>query len=349
MKDGVTDGIRYPFDSPPEVGAAIEVAPGVLWMRMPLPMALDHVNVYALDDGDSWTVIDTGFASKKSRAIWEQLLDGPLGGKPVGRIVVTHHHPDHVGLAGWFMERGAALWMPRTGWLMTRMLVLDEQPVAPPEAIAFYKRSGMDPAVLAQRATDRPFNFADCVAPLPLGFNRLQEGGTFTMGGRVWDIRMGDGHAPEHATFWSRDDNLVIGGDQLLPSISANIGVYPTEPEADPVADWISACERLQPFARDDQLVLGGHKLPFTGLPMRMVQMIENHHGALRRLEEFLSEPRRGGECFVPLFKREITGDAYGLALVEAIAHLNHLHQTGRARRWLGDDGAYRWQRSETV
>lgn len=337
-------GIRYPFDTPPETGEAIEVAEGVLWMRLPLPMALDHVNVYALDDGESWTVIDTGFYSGKSRKIWSDLLAGPLGGKPVGRVIVTHHHPDHVGMAGWFVERGASLHLPRTAWLLTRMLTLDPHDVPTPETLEFYRRSGMDAAVYAKREAERPFNFADCVAPLPVGFNRLQEGEQITFGGRTWDIRMGNGHAPEHATFWSRDDNLVIGGDQLLPSISANIGVYATEPEADPVSEWIEACERLKPFARADQLVLGGHKLPFTGLPLRMEQMIENHHGALRRLQDFLDEPRKGGECFMPLFKREITGDAYGLALVEAIAHLNHLHQSGRAKRWLGDDGAYRWQ-----
>ena len=336
--------IRYPFETPPTTGTAIEVAPGVLWMRLPLPMALDHVNVYALDDGDGWTVIDTGFASKTTRKIWQQLLDGPLAGKPVTRVVVTHHHPDHVGLAGWFMAHGASLAMPRTGWLMARMLTLDVQEIAPPETLLFYKRAGMDPAEFARRSADRPFNFADCVTALPLGYDRLIDGDTIQMGGREWDIRMGDGHAPEHATFWSRDDNLIIGGDQLLPSISANLGVYPTEPGADPVGDWLASCQRLMPFARDDQLVLGGHKLPFTGLPLRLKQMVENHHNALPRLLKHLSEPRAAGECFVPLFKRNIGPAEYGLALVEAVAHVNHLYQSGQVTRHLRDDGAYVYQ-----
>lgn len=337
-------GIRYPFDTPPDHGTVVEVAEGVLWLRLPLPMALDHVNVYALDDGDSWTVIDTGFDSRKSRAIWEAALSGPLSGKPVGRVVVTHHHPDHVGLAGWFVAQGAEFAMPRTGWLMARMLTLDEQPAYPPETVDFYRRSGMAAEVLEKRQSERPFNFADCVHPLPLGYTRLQEGGTIRMGGRDWVIRMGNGHAPEHATFWSVEGDLVIGGDQILPSISPNLGVYPTEPEADPVAEWLEACERLSAFATERQLVMGGHKLPFTGLPTRMRQLIDNHHGALDRLEQHLETPRRGGDCFPPLFKREIGGGEYGLALVESVAHLNHLHQTGRARRWLSDDGAYRWQ-----
>ncbi|MFG5383911.1 MBL fold metallo-hydrolase [Yoonia sp. R2-816] len=340
MADGAS-GIRYPFAEPPGEGDAIQIADGVFWMRLPLPMALDHVNVYALDDGDGWTVIDTGFASKRSRAIWNTLLDGPLVGKPVTRLIVTHHHPDHVGLAGWFITKGADLHMPRTGWLMARMLTMDLQERATSETLDFYRRAGMDEAEFEKRKTDRPFNFADCVVPLPVGYARLKEGETITMGGRIWDIRMGDGHAPEHATFWSRDDNLVIGGDQLLPSISANLGVYPTEPEADPVTDWIASCERLAPFARDDQLVLGGHKLPFTGLPLRISQMIENHHGALARLLDHLTEPRTAGECFAPLFKRSIGSGEYGLALVEAVAHLNHLHQTGKAVRELTDQGAW--------
>ncbi len=337
-------GIRYPFSDPPAEGEATELAAGVLWMRLPLPMALDHVNVYALDDGDGWTVIDTGFASKRTRAIWNALLDGPLGGKPVTRVIVTHHHPDHVGLAGWFITKGAALHMPRTGWLMARMLTLDVQDRPTAETLQFYRRAGMDPDIEAKRRDERPFNFADCVVPLPLGYTRLAEGGTITMGGRVWDIRMGNGHAPEHATFWSRDDNLVIGGDQLLPSISPNLGVYPTEPEADPVAEWLEACERLRPFAGDDQLVLGGHKLPFTGLPLRLTQMIENHHGALARLVDFLAEPRTAGECFPPLFKRSIGAGEYGLALVEAVAHVNHLYQAGQVSRHLNDDGAWVYQ-----
>ena len=336
--------IHYPWETPPAEGEAVEVAPGVLWMRLPLPMALDHVNVYALDDGDSWTIIDTGFASKRGRAIWGELLAGPLAGKRVSRVVVTHHHPDHVGLAAWFMEQGATLCMPRTGWLMARMLTLDVQDVPNAEAITFYTRAGMDPAMLEKRRTERPFNFADCVMPLPLGYTRLVEAGTITMGGRTWDIRMGDGHAPEHATFWSRDDNIVIGGDQLLPSISPNLGVYPTEPDADPVTDWIRSCEKFQTFAQPDQLVLGGHKLPFTGLPTRLTQLIDNHHGALKRLLEYLDEPRAAGACFLPLFKRNIGSGEYGLALVEAVAHLNHLHQAGLATRSMRADGAWVFQ-----
>ncbi|MCA0857477.1 MBL fold metallo-hydrolase [Phaeobacter italicus] len=335
-----------PWSEPPAEGEAIEVADGVLWMRLPLPMKLDHVNVYALDDGDGWTIVDTGMSSNKTRRIWERLMAGPLGGKPLRRVVVTHHHPDHVGNAGWFQsEHGAELVTTRTAWLFARMLTLDVQESWPEETLEFYRSAGMDPAIYDARVAERPFNFADTVYPMPLGFTRIKQGDVLRMAGRDWDIHMGNGHAPEHATFWSRDDNLVITGDQILSSISPNIGVYATEPMADPVAEWLEACERLAPLARPDHLALGGHKLPFLGLPHRMAQLIDNHHGALARLLDHLDEPRSAAECFAPLFKRKIGAGEYGLALVEAVAHVNHLYHIGQVDRVRRDDGAWLYQR----
>ena len=338
----------HPFNVAPEPGAAIEVADGVMWVRMPLPMALDHVNIYVLDDGDGWTIVDTGFDSKKTRTIWQAVLGGPLAGKPVRRVLVTHHHPDHIGLAGWFQaEFGAELITTRTAWLMARMLTLDVQETPARETLDFWRGAGMDSDVLEKRAGERPFNFADVVAPMPLGFRRIREGGAITIGGRKWHIRIGNGHAPEHATLWSDENDLVLGGDQLLSTISPNIGVYATEPDADPLAEWLESCERLSQFARDGQLVLPGHKLPYTGLPVRMRQLIENHHGALDRLLKYLDTPRTAAECFPPLFKRAIGEAVYGLALVEAVAHLNHLAQLGNVRKIMRDDGAWLWQRTK--
>ncbi|PZX19568.1 glyoxylase-like metal-dependent hydrolase (beta-lactamase superfamily II) [Palleronia aestuarii] len=334
------DPIRYPFETPPEHGVPRVVAPGVEWVRLPLPMALDHVNCWVLEDAGGVAIVDTGFDTKRTRALWEKAL----GGRAVTRVIVTHHHPDHVGLAGWFRANGAELFMSRTAWLMARMLQLDVQDRPSPEAVAFWKGGGMEAGILAARLDERPFNFADVTAPLPLGFTRLVEGDSLSIGGRIWRIRMGAGHAPEHATLWSETDDLVLGGDQLLPSISPNLGVYPTEPEADPVADWLAACTRLAPHARPEQLVLPGHKLPFRGLPARMRQLAENHHGALARLEAHLSEPRTAAQCFAPLFKRRIGSSEYGLALVEAMAHCLHLWHVGRVVRREGPDGAWLWQ-----
>lgn len=336
--------IATPFAEPPAIGGAITVAPGILWLRLPLPMALDHVNCYALDDGDGWTIIDTGIDSRKSRALWESIMAGPLGGRPVRRLIATHHHPDHLGLAGWFQSLGAELVTTRTAWLFARMLTLDVQDLPRPETLAFWRAAGMAPDLLGKRAAERPFNFADIVAPMPLGFTRIAEGDRLSMGGRRWLIRMGNGHAPEHATFWSLDDDLVIGGDQLLPGISPNLGVYATEPAADPVAEWLASCRAFQPHAHDRHLVLPGHKLPFTGLPFRLTQMIENHEAALGRLLSHLEQPQTAVNCFPALYKRPIAEAEYGLALVEAVAHLNHLHRAGRASRTRTNEGVDLWQ-----
>lgn len=340
--------LRFPWEEAPDEAEAVEVARGVLWFRLPLPMKLDHVNCYALADDDGWTIVDTGFDTKRTRAIWAKLLAGPLAGRPVVRVLITHHHPDHVGLAGWFQrQHNAELITTRTAWLFARMLQLDEQMVPVDETLAYWRAAGMDADIYAARKAERPFNYVDIVADMPLGFRRIKEGSVIRLCGRDWDVRIGNGHAPEHATLWSRDCDLVIGGDQLLATISPNLGVYATEPEADPVGDWLESCERLTPFARDSQLVLPGHKLPFTGLPTRMRQLTRNHHNALERLLEHLKVPHVAGDCFAPLFKRQIGESEYGLALVEAVGHLNHLYATGKISRTRRDDGAWLWQAKE--
>ena len=339
----MTAEIQCPHDAPPAEGEAIEVAAHILWMRLPLPMALDHVNVFALDDGDGWTIVDTGFSSRRSKAIWQRLIDGPLAGKPIKRLIVTHYHPDHIGLAGWFQTMGVELLTSRTSWLYARMLVLDEQATPSNEALLFEQRAGVDAARLAHKSTQRPFNFADVVAPLPQGFTRLSEGDCLTAGQRRWRIRLGHGHAPDHVTLWSEDDAIVLGGDQFLPGISANIGVYPTEPLADPLGDWLDSTRSFAPHARADQLILPGHKLPFTGLPFRLLQMAENHESALLRLLAHLATPHTAAQCFLPLFKRDITGDQHDMALVEAMAHLNYLLKRGQVSRSLDANGAWQW------
>lgn len=323
--------VRTVATPPPPPGGAALLAPGVLWLRMPLPMRPDHVNLYALEDGDAWTVIDTGIDSGRTRAIWRALLDGPLRGRPVRRVLATHHHIDHMGLAGWFVGRGAELLTSRTAWLMARMQVLDVQERPTEQALAFWRAAGMPAAMLAARGAERPFNMADTCHPLPPGFTRLAQGGTVTIGTREWAVHMGNGHAPEHVTLWSQDGALVIGGDQLLPSISPNLGVYPTEPLADTVGDWLESCDRLGGLARPGQLVLPGHGLPYTGLSGRLAQMAENHRIALDRMVEALRHgPRTAAGCFDILFRRKVGPAAYGLALAEAVGHINHLAATGR-------------------
>jgi len=305
-------------------------------------MALDHVNVYVIDEGDSWTIIDTGFWSKKTQSIWSDIKEKWFSDKPIGKVIVTHHHPDHVGLAGWFQtEFKADLWMSRTAWLMARMLRLDYQKLPTEETINFWRRAGMDDLILNERATGKPFNFGDSVHEMPLGFRRIIGGEKIILGNRSWIVRVGNGHAPEHLTLWCEDEPIVIAGDQIISSISPNLGVYATEPDADPVQEWLTSCEAFLPFSNDKQLVLPGHKLPFYGLPHRFKQLIENHHSALTRLVAFLKEPQTAVDCFPVLFNRKISDNEYGLALVEAVAHLNHLYRKKIVKRELNSKGAY--------
>ncbi len=337
--------IHYPDETPPAKGTAREIADGILWIRLSMPLGLDHVNVYALREPNGWTVIDTGLDTKLNRREWAAIIKDDLRGDPILRVVVTHHHPDHVGLAGWFMAQGAELLMTRTAWLTARMLTLDEEPTPSPEAVSFWRGAGMDEALLSKRLDNRPFNFCDTVYPLPLGFTRLEEGAVHRLGGRDWVVHLGQGHAPDHATLWCQDAPLVLAGDQLLPSISPNLGVYPTEPMADPVAEWLESCARFETMAREDHLVLPGHKLPYHGLPARLAQLSDNHHGALARLREHLrTEPRTAVDCFAPLFKRQIDEATYGLAMFEAVAHLNHLYHLGEVAREIDARGAWVWQ-----
>ena len=208
----------------------------------------------------------------------------------------------------------------------------------------FYQRSGLHGDQLEAKAQERPFNFSDVVAPLPLGFTRISAGDVITAGGRRWLVRIGDGHAPEHAMLWSLDDHLVLAGDQLLPTISAHIGVYPTEPDADPLTEWLNSTRALMPHAQDSHLVLPGHKLPYLGLPNRLTEMVAEHDAALDRLLDLLKTPKRATECFVPLFKRPIGPESFGMALSESVAHLNCLLQRGLVSREISEGGAWLWR-----
>lgn len=317
----------------------------MLWIRLPLDMVTDHVNVWALDEGDGWTLVDTGLDTPECRAALGQALASPLmAGRPVRRIIATHHHPDHVGQVARFAAAGAELWTTRTAWLNARMLRLDVRDSIGPETEAFWRRAGMADDQLARRAVHSAESLWHHVGPLPAGYRRIAAGDEIVAGGRRWHIVTANGHAPEHAVLFSLDDDLVIGGDQMLPSISANIGVLASEPEADPIGEWLDSCRAMAAVAEDRHLVLPGHGLVYRGLPVRLEQMIARRESGLGRLRELL----RGGTrtvpgCFPALYRRPITDELFTLALSEAVAHLNHLVRRGEARRDTGADGVWRW------
>lgn len=336
-------GLTYPFERPPGPAEALEIAPDVRWMRLAMPIALNHINVYAVRDGEGWAVIDTGLNLPATRDAWDRLLAGPLASGPVTRVICTHMHPDHIGLAGWLCRRFAApLVMTRLEYVTARMLIADTGRPAPEEGAAFYRAAGWDEAQLESYRTDYG-GFGKAVSELPAGFVRIGDGDRLTIGGREWRIVVGEGHSPEHACLWREEDGLLLGGDQILPRISSNVSVWPTEPDADPLGDWLASLERMKDVLPDHVLVLPSHGEPFRGVQTRLDALIRGHRTALRRLERTLARPCRAVDVFPALFARPVDDGVRGMATGESLAHLNHLLRRGRASRRRDADGVDWW------
>jgi glyoxylase-like metal-dependent hydrolase (beta-lactamase superfamily II) len=340
--------LTYPCGEPPEPGGLAEIAPGVLWLRMPLPFSLKHINLWLLDDGAGWAVVDTGTQTPEVLAAWRSLLaaGGPLQGRPITRVIATHMHPDHMGMAGWLTRKfDARLWMTRTEYLMCRTLVADTGREAPDEAIRFYRRCGWpDEALDVYRA--RFGGFGKYMHALPDSIRRIVDGERLTIGAHGWRVVVGRGHSPEHACLVSDGLKLMISGDQVLPRISSNVSVFPTEPDADPLGDWLASIAHLRATLPDDLLVLPSHGEPFRGLHARLDRLAAGHERGLQRLRRTVAEPKRVIDTFGALFARQIDAksEVLGLATGESVAHLNHLLARGELRAQMGDDGALRYQ-----
>jgi glyoxylase-like metal-dependent hydrolase (beta-lactamase superfamily II) len=331
--------LDYPFESRPETGQTIEVAPGLHWVRMRLPMQLNHINLWLLEDGDGWTVVDTGIRDEPTADAWKLLFAGPMKGRPVKRVIVTHLHPDHVGMAGWLVRRfGVKLWMTRTDYLMCRNLVADTGQEAPEEGMKFYRAAGFpDDALEAYRT--RFGGFGRGVYHLPNSYRRIEEGERIPIGNRIWEVVIGRGHAPEHACLWCREDNIFISGDQILPKISSNVSLFPTEPDANPLQDWIDSCVKLRDMLPGDMLVLPSHNEPFRGAPLRLQELIDGHEAGLDKLLALCETPKRAVDVFPALFRAKITSGNFGMATGESLAHLNCLRARGRIARSADSDG----------
>jgi glyoxylase-like metal-dependent hydrolase (beta-lactamase superfamily II) len=339
-------GLTYPLGRQgPETGEVIVLADGVGWARLPMPGSLKHINIWLLDDGDGVAIVDTGIDLPPSREAWEALLAGPLAGRRVTRIVCTHFHPDHVGLAGWLAERfDVRLWMTRGEWLFARMLTTDIRDAPPREAIAYWRGAGWDEARIAAEAAKGWGRFASMVTPVPVSFIRIQDGETLRIGAREWRIVVGSGHCPEHACLVDDAGGLMIAGDQVLPRITSNVSLSLSEPEGDPLGDWLASIDKLRRLP-DSLLVLPSHGEPFNGLHARLDALANGHADRLDALHGFLDEPRRAVDCFPILFARRIDDSLMGLATGEALAHLRRLEMDGRARRDVRDGVA--WYRAE--
>jgi glyoxylase-like metal-dependent hydrolase (beta-lactamase superfamily II) len=332
--------LTYPFEDKPAAGETMEVAPGVLWVRMPLPMALNHINLWLLEDGEGWTLVDTGIAFEDTRTHWRSIFEKSLKGKPITRVICTHMHPDHIGLAGWITRKfQCRLWISRLEYVTCRMLVADTGREAPDEGVAFLRAAGWDEDALDSYRV-KFGGFGKAVSRLPDGFKRVAEGDIIRIGAHDWRVITGNGHSPEHVCLWQPDLKLVISGDQVLPRISSNVSVFPTEPDADPLSDWLRSCAKLKAALPDDLLILPSHNEAFFGLHARLQHLIDGHEKTLSRIERRLQDKdHRAIDLFGALFARAIGPELQGMATGETIAHLNCLMERGRATRRLTQDG----------
>ena len=347
MNDASTalEPMREVTDQPPLPGHANAIAPGVLWLRMPLPFALNHVNVWLLDDGDGYALVDCGYGDAPTRAAWRHLFATTLRDRRLRRIIATHYHPDHLGNAAWLAAHfGCPIFMTQAEYLTAHAMIGQQASVGQPDIRAMFARHGMSAEHLAALAA-RGNHYRRGVPEAPHAFSRMIDGDTLAIGDRDWRVITGYGHSPEHAALAARDARILIAGDMLLPRISTNVAVWPGEPDGDPVARFLASLARFETLPADT-LVLPSHGPPFRGIAARIAKLREHHATRLAELHEALAaagEPQSAEQVIPILFRRPLDLQQRFFAMGEAIAHLNHLWRDGRARRIVATDGAIRY------
>lgn len=343
--------LSYPFgEQKPAAGFALEVAPGVKWINMPLPFALDHINLWLLRDTyegrEGWTLVDCGIAKDPVKELWEQVFINELDGLPVLRVVVTHMHPDHVGLAGWLCEKlSVPLYMSMTDYFVARYWA--SKPVGGAGtggdvAVKHFARHGLIDAESQEKIRQRATYYPGLVSPPPGSFNRLLDGDTLEIGGNTWALISGYGHAPEHIALYSSNLKVLISGDMLLPRISTNVSVFDHEPEGNPLPQYLNSLRKFE-HLDPETLILPSHGRPFKGLHERMKQQHEHHAERLVEVLEACREPATVTEIVPKMFKRQLDLHQLTFAMGEALAHLHALYFEGKVTRELGEDGVYRF------
>ncbi len=346
MSGHTRNGLNYPFESMPEPGEAMQFAPGIYWVRMPLQFTgLNHINLWLLADNTGWTIIDTGMASPLIQDLWERIFQGYFQGKPLKRVMCTHFHPDHMGLAGWLRDKtGCHLLASRLEWLYGRMFSLDPEETTPASHLDHYRKIDMPATHIEHLTQTRDNMYAEVVTTVPEQYVRIRDGDVLNFGEYDWIVIVGTGHAPEHACLYCEELNMLIAGDQILPRITPHIGVYPDEAEANPLQDYMDSLERFR-MLPPDVLVLPSHNEPFFGLHARLDQLISHHGERLSLLERVLARPLRVSDTLEPLYRRTLEAHEIDLGFAEALAHLNCLIEQGRASREAGADGVWTYRR----
>ncbi|RBP09180.1 glyoxylase-like metal-dependent hydrolase (beta-lactamase superfamily II) [Roseiarcus fermentans] len=326
--------LEFPLALPPAPGEVVEVRPGIFWARLALPFRLDHVNLYLIEDGPGLALIDTGIDNARSRAAWEALIDGPLSGRRLTRLIATHFHPDHIGLAGILCERFAMpLMMSQTEYLLGLNIRLDPSALRSGPYCSFYRSHG-----LSEESTEivlgHGLDYLRMVSAPPKTFQRLMAEDRVTIGGRAFEVLTGGGHSPEHVMLYSAEDRLLIAGDQIMAKISPNVSVEAMEPDGDPLGIYLRSLEKLKARVPADALVLPGHNLPFIGLHTRADELIAHHAARCAAIVEACKvAPQTAAELVPVIFGRPID-DPHQLvfAFGEALAHINAMIRAGRLR-----------------
>ncbi|MGZ8287864.1 MAG: MBL fold metallo-hydrolase [Telluria sp.] len=338
--------LDYPLgDHLPDTGTLTELAPGLHWLRMPLPFALDHINLWLLQDHGGWAAVDCGVATDVTRAAWEQVLADGIGGAPLRRVFATHCHPDHMGLSDWLCSKfDAALWMTTGEYAFARMMAAALPGVDGPAAIPHFQRHGLVDPDLVSRLGERRNYYPSLVPAVPQAYTRMQDGEHIDIGGRRWRVITGFGHSPEHAALYCEELKVLISGDMVLPRISTNVSVFAVEPEGNPLALYLDS---LGKFAQlpDDTLVLPSHGRPFRGLHTRIAQLRRHHHERLAEVLEACREPQSAADIVPVMFRRKLDVHQLTFALGEALAHLHKLWYEGILNREAGEDGIIRFWR----
>ncbi len=316
----------YPVEEPPAPRAVIEIAPGILWARLPLPFRLDHINVYLIDDGDGWAILDTGLGNEPTRALWEAMASGALAGRTFTRLIVTHHHPDHIGLAGWLCERfELPLFTSETAYLLCQNVSLSPGALDAKPYRDFYLRHGLD-AASTQRVATQGHAYLKMVSGLPPTFDRLAAGDTMRIGSRSFEVLTGNGHAPEQVMLYCPADNVFLAADQVLAKITPNISVWAVNPRGDPLGRYLRSLAEIKERIPSGALVLPGHQQPFRGLHTRVDELVAHHEKRCAMIAQACrAAPRSAAELVPVLFTRQLDPHQMSFAFSETLAHVNYM------------------------